>query len=518
MLESDKGGKVEELAMEEAVRAQWSRESDRDAVLKKLRECGLRSYLGLVKCIVSPTWHARIPRSCRLRGIPTLINVLISDKIKGAKLLRSQSLRSLVAMGTLALNTKPFLILSTVRSLGLTCEGDMRALLLMPAELLESEEKELQKVLRESLLALVPYEVGNEETKLSYFMSHFWEVEPGLQLVLSSACDSEGEGKHLKDSLQRCGVHGLVDLMLTLFTSVDEVHDARHCLLGESTLLNQLLLLRCGKQSMLTSSCLLRLARLTALESADGSSGLIFTAPHGIFLHRPGHADHKAEVYTSTLAQTLAQDVDASFVIWSEQERSRSGFLQKPEPFNHDPNYVPDDIIAEVPFYRFCLRHIRRFRNRRHGVLLVDVHGRRDVIARADGSCDQSDCDIGVGALEYSSGKEQDRLKAAALRESLSRSLSELLGASGFTVNSHPKLSGFISSINRRVDEDEPRYNTMSMQAVRMGLPAVQLELSLRLRKALRNDEDLRCQFAHALLESSKSVAFEYQPIQTDRK
>jgi len=58
----------------------------------------------------------------------------------------------------------------------------------------------------------------------------------------------------------------------------------------------------------------------------------------------------------------------------------------------------------------------------------------------------------------------------------------------------------------------------MSMQAVRMGLPAVQLELSLRLRKALRNDEDLRCQFAHALLESSKSVAFEYQPIQTDRK
>lgn len=50
-------------------------------------------------------------------------------------------------------------ILSTVRSLGLTCEGDMRALLLMPAELLESEEKELQKVLRESLLALVPYEV-----------------------------------------------------------------------------------------------------------------------------------------------------------------------------------------------------------------------------------------------------------------------------------------------------------------------------------------------------------------------
>ena len=110
MLESDKGGKGEELAMEEAVRAQWSRESDRDAVLKKLRDCGLRSYLGLVKCIVSPTWHARIPRSCRLRGIPTLINVLISDKIKGAKLLRSQSLRSLVAMGTLALNTKSFLV------------------------------------------------------------------------------------------------------------------------------------------------------------------------------------------------------------------------------------------------------------------------------------------------------------------------------------------------------------------------------------------------------------------------
>ena len=80
----------------------------------------------------------------------------------------------------------------------------MRALLLMPAELLESEEKELQKVLRESLLALVPYEVrlrgmlralphllvvqaGNEATKLSCFMSHFWflPLSPPLPLALT---------------------------------------------------------------------------------------------------------------------------------------------------------------------------------------------------------------------------------------------------------------------------------------------------------------------------------------------
>ena len=34
---------------------------------------------------------------------------------------------------------------------------------------------------------------------------------------------------------------------------------------------------------------------------------------------------------------------------------------------------------------------------------------------------------------------------------------------------------------------------------------------------AVRYDEELRCQFARALLESSKSVAFECQPIRTDR-
>ena len=41
----------------------------------------------------------------------------------------------------------------------------------------------------------------------------------------------------------------------------------------------------------------------------------------------------------------------------------------------------------------------------------------------------------------------------------------------------------------------------MTMQAVTLGLRAVQLELSLRLRKRLRYDAALRAKFASALLD-----------------
>jgi hypothetical protein len=92
----------------------------------------------------------------------------------------------------------------------------------------------------------------------------------------------------------------------------------------------------------------------------------------------------------------------------------------------------------------------------------------------------------------------EDQEVARRLASALFSALSEALEDTEFVVNEHPtKFSGFISSEN----------HTMTMQAVRHGLRAVQLELSLRLRKRLRYDEGLRSKFAHALLAAAASAA-----------
>ena len=77
---------------------------------------------------------------------------------------------------------------------------------------------------------------------------------------------------------------------------------------------------RLGRDAMVSSVLLLRLMSLLSVEAKDGVSGLLFTAPHGIWVRmltyadvcrrmltsaeilrrmqvrRPGHADHKPEV------------------------------------------------------------------------------------------------------------------------------------------------------------------------------------------------------------------------------
>jgi hypothetical protein len=114
------------LALENVVREQWRSESDREAVgaptrmsalrtscgsasshsqndayplaavqvLRKLRECGVRSCSALRKCLQTPVWDAKIPRACWFRGAPPLLNQLVKERL-GAKLLRSATLEAL---------------------------------------------------------------------------------------------------------------------------------------------------------------------------------------------------------------------------------------------------------------------------------------------------------------------------------------------------------------------------------------------------------------------------------------
>ena len=341
-------------------------------------------------------------------------------------------------------------------------------------------------------------------TQHSSFAKH---PAASLPVITSAACDSEGEARKMMEKFVRIGVRGPWELTLALYSWLPEVHPQDKSIGANSTALNQLLADRLGRSAMLSSQTLLRLMALLTVESSDGASGLLFTAPHGVFVHRPGHADHKPEVYTTFLAVAFAELTGSSYAVWSASERCKSDIRSAPDTANIDPNYAAESNLSELPWNRILSRHVRRFRAAGGrsikpkgfvGQLHFDIHGRRDAIAGKDGSLDESDCDIGVGAMLNMGNGPEDQEVARRLASALFSALSEALEDTEFMVNEHPtKFSGFISSEN----------HTMTMQAVRHGLRAVQLELSLRLRKRLRYDEGLRSKFAHALLAAAASAA-----------
>ena len=355
----------------------------------------------------------------------------------------------------------------------------------------------------------IPCQGSSARLEEAYTQHSSFAKDPAARLavITSAACESEGEARKMMDKFMRIGVQGPWELTLALHSWLPEVHPQDKSIGANSTALNQLLADRLGRSAMLSSQMLLRLMALLTVESSDGASGLLFTAPHGVFVHRPGHADHKPEVYTTFLAVSFAELTGSSYAVWSASERCKSDIRSAPDAANIDPNYAAESNLSELPWNRILSRHVRRFRAAGGrsikpkgfvGQLHFDIHGRRDAIAGQDGSLDESDCDIGVGAMLNLGNGTEDQEVARRLASALFSALSEALEDTEFTVNEHPtKFSGFIPSEN----------HTMTMQAVRHGLRAVQLELSLRLRKRLRYDEGLRSKFAHALLAAAASAA-----------
>jgi hypothetical protein len=181
-------------------------------------------------------------------------------------------------------------------------------------------------------------------------------------VITSAACDSEGEARKMMEKFVRIGVRGPWELTLALYSWLPEVHPQDKSIGANSTALNQLLADRLGRSAMLSSQTLLRLMALLTVESSDGASGLLFTAPHGVFVHRPGHADHKPEVYTTFLAVAFAELTGSSYAVWSASERCKSDIRSAPDTANIDPNYAAESNLSELPWNRILSRHVRRFR------------------------------------------------------------------------------------------------------------------------------------------------------------
>ena len=240
--------------------------------------------------------------------------------------------------------------------------------------------------------------------------------------------------------------------------------------------------------------------------------GTVFTAPHGVFLRREKpEADefedtsfetHHPEGWTTFLACAFAKATGGVAMTWCESERTRSRLFRAPNPALTDPNCVSANGTSrerESPWTRLLAR-------RPVGSAHVDVHGRRnpdggDVSAEiGDG-----DCDVGVGALEAVNVQLADSLRTA-LKDGLDECLRrwrrrrEARGefdSPAFAVNARPVLTG------RRPDG----RLTLSQQGCSLGLVSVQLELSMRLRRALVGDARATADFACAIVDAIASLA-----------
>jgi len=210
---------------------------------------------------------------------------------------------------------------------------------------------------------------------------------------------------------------------------------------------------------------------------------VLFTAPHGVWLHRDGQEDHKPEDYTTFLAKEMAGITGGSVATWSPEEIKKTKATGQPDPENRDPAYLHPAELQDDPWNLILEDHVQRC-----GVRCVhlDIHGRRDYIPDVN---DKSDCDIGLGAMFAS-----DSTRAKQLKTALHKALSRVLATTGYVVNSHPALQGRWS--NGRL--------TLTQQSVSKGMTSVQLELSLSLRKELNKNRDLRRRFGAAIKAAVK--------------
>lgn len=223
-------------------------------------------------------------------------------------------------------------------------------------------------------------------------------------------------------------------------------------------------------------------------------SHLLFTAPHGIFLERDNNPVHLPESYTSSLAHMFATAVGGSSLTWSPRIINQINKTKRaPDPLLRDPNYLLPSEVRKNVWNRALHRHIRRCSD--HGcitsvdfisrgrkgtsrvhhlrpMLHVDVHGRRNYTPGTGG--DNSDCDLGLGAVAALVGEEA----FCALQHALALELKEVFEGTGFIVNQTPRFKGFNTSGRL----------TLTQQSVAAGMLSLQLELSLSLRKTLFHD------------------------------
>lgn len=263
--------------------------------------------------------------------------------------------------------------------------------------------------------------------------------------------------------------------------------------------------------------------RAKARENADKAvleqhslAPLLVTAPHNIVLIRDGKPPHRMEECTTQIAQTIAEFLGGASLTWSRREQYRtelrwslvkchgltmlpgngSGFLDES---NRDPNFLSEDEVLGNEWFEKML--VASNRCRAHGASLhLDVHGCRDPPHHP------AHLIIGLGALRQGASSPEELAAVAAFGEQLSKSVAPVIEGLKLVPEAAP-----VRVLVPADPEEPPSLSgawqpscgrlTQTQQALRFArfTHAVQLEMSLSLRRALVRDKDSLSKFASSL-------------------
>lgn len=259
-----------------------------------------------------------------------------------------------------------------------------------------------------------------------------------------------------------------------------------------------------------------------------GKTPIVFSAPHTIELQRDGQPKHKVEDFTSPLARLFADVTGGGHILWREEERERVRALGGPCPTNRDPNFLSDAELGDSAWFTALRCAREELAPSGRPCIHVDVHGMRNPPAYP------VDCLVGTLAMRRQHGDartdalcdEVERVlrpvlqripiarPAAAEGEGGGDSAADVVGAmaefmdlqAGGAATPAPLLGGDwgVGSGRNTLTQLSTNRGLWTAHAAPSGGPqcfacALQIELSMRLRRHLADNWEDRQAFAEAL-------------------
>lgn len=237
---------------------------------------------------------------------------------------------------------------------------------------------------------------------------------------------------------------------------------------------------------------------------------ILFTAPHGISVKRPGCRDHAPERWTTELAVQIARDIGyehCSYIIWNKRTTSR----HKPaEPDDMDPNYLEFKDFEKSPWNQFLRDHAKnRTCNLKEGGEVkddlrrvlppgfnLDLHGKSNPKKKDRPLV----VDVGIQPMRSLWKSKRDQKFIECLRKAARKELRKAFQGTEFKVNTNPRLHGYWGC----------DIHTISEQACRLNMAAIQFEFPYDFRKALSLNPDLRKKFSQAIYAVYNDVVVPY--------
>lgn len=237
---------------------------------------------------------------------------------------------------------------------------------------------------------------------------------------------------------------------------------------------------------------------------------ILLTAPHGLRVYRGGlngerRRLHGREKYVTQIVLKVAAllrkrlGIEASFIVWNYKT------ARPKDSKNLDPNYLVESQFARSPWHQSLQTFKQRFFDKGKASLHIDFHGKKNRKSKVHNvdigidpllECckDPEDCNA---TIDWSAS-EASKLQAMTA-SILDKAFAKASGARGKHIQSNP--DPYLCGLWGHGCE-----HTLSHQAVRIGIPAFQLETPSDVRTKMMMDNEFLNKFANAIADIYEKV------------